>query len=239
MRARRSSAAQRAFDPRPLAGVELCRPRRRAWRAAPGAAPRRGASIGASASRGRSAVSSRPGLSGPRGAFLAEALVDAAARARSCSSTATRKSSTGPSGLPRRRRGDAARPALARAGRRRHGAPAQGGLRLVVVAQQVAQAALPGRGRAGRAPPARGSSGAARRPRRRTERGEGAVGGVEQVVALVEDDALQRVVSPSAFGPRGPGAVEGGLGQHQGVVGDDDVGPARARGSPSSTKQVR
>ena len=54
--------------------------------------------------------------------------------------------------------------------------------------------------------------------------GKGAVGGVEQMVALVEDDAFQgRRLAVLLLPPRGPRAVERRLGQDQGVVGDDQV----------------
>ena len=55
--------------------------------------------------------------------------------------------------------------------------------------------------------------------------GEGAVGGVEQVVALVEHDPAQAAgLAVVLLPPRRPGAVEGRLAEHQGVVGDDDIG---------------
>ena len=55
--------------------------------------------------------------------------------------------------------------------------------------------------------------------------GKGAVGGVEQMVALVEDDAFEGGGLPVLFqAARGAGPVEGGLGHDQGVIGDDEVG---------------
>jgi hypothetical protein len=56
-------------------------------------------------------------------------------------------------------------------------------------------------------------------------RGEGAVGGVEQVMALVEDDAAQAGgLDVAALAARGARAVEGGVTEHQGVVGDHQIG---------------
>ncbi len=55
--------------------------------------------------------------------------------------------------------------------------------------------------------------------------GEGAVGGVEEMVPLVEHDATQAGgfhIAPLAAG--GAGAVEGGMAEHERVVGDHEVG---------------
>jgi hypothetical protein len=122
---------------------------------------------------------------------------------------------------------DAAAPALARQG----GGGVQGRVevapRLLRPAQDVEQARLEAAAAAaaplGAADPAAQLGGLLAGERG----GEGAVGGVEQVVALVEDDALELGGLGVALGAAGrAGAVEGGLGHDQGVVGDDEVGAA-------------
>jgi hypothetical protein len=61
----------------------------------------------------------------------------------------------------------------------------------------------------------------------RQGRRKGAVGGVEEMVALVEDDALHRgALDVGLQAPGRPGSVECGLGHHQRVVGDDEIGAA-------------
>jgi hypothetical protein len=121
---------------------------------------------------------------------------------------------------------DAARPSLSGQGGGGAHNIAEGGVGGVVIGKQVAQALL-------QPPPTpaplRPANPAAqlRRLLARKAGGEGRIGGVEQVMAFVEHHALQgRRLPVGLLAPRGAGAVEGGLGQHQSVVGDDDVGPA-------------
>ncbi|MNK72777.1 hypothetical protein D3C87_922610 [compost metagenome] len=126
-----------------------------------------------------------------------------------------------------RRRGDAARDALARQG----GGGAHGVLQGLggglVVGAQVAQTLF--QPAPATAAPFRAAYPAAQLGGFLTRKGggEGAVGGVEEVVALVEDDAFQRRrLAVLLLAARRAGAVEGGLGHDQGVVGHDQIGPA-------------
>ena len=131
----------------------------------------------------------------------------ASARARSCSSTATRKRLDRPDrmvDLAVEAGGDAARPALARQG--------GGGAHRLAQRLRAASSRSPTRSHQPLLQPPPAPAAALRpadpaaqlgRLRARQRGGEGAVGGVEQVVALVEDDALERGRSrTSAFWPR-------------------------------------
>ena len=63
--------------------------------------------------------------------------------------------------------------------------------------------------------------------------GKGAVGGVEQMVALVEDDPLQRSrLTIRLLAPRRARPVERRLGQDQGVIGDDQIRAAAGADRP-------
>ena len=125
-------------------------------------------------------------------------------------------------------RGDAAGPPLSRQGGGGVQGVRQGAPGLLRIAQDVGEAGL-------QPPPA---AAAALRPAKpaaqlrglgaRERGGKRAVGGLEQVVALVEDQPLQvRRLGVGLGPPGGPGAVEGRLGQDERVVGDDQVGLAR------------
>src|SRR5690606_31220431 len=125
------------------------------------------------------------------------------------------------------RRRNAARDALARqGGGGDHGVLQRLGRRLVVgaqVAQTLFQPAPAPTASLGTAYPAAQLGGFLTRE----GGGEGAVGGVEQVVALVEDDAFQRRrLAGLLLAARRAGAVKRGLGHHQGVGAHDQIGAA-------------
>ena len=199
-----------------------------------------GASTAASA-RGRGARRSRAPGPAPGRAAHSCPTSDGAARARSCSSTATRKASIGPIGLASPEGGamrpDQPSPGRAAAARTACGERLAG---VLALADQLGQPRL-------QAPPA---PAAPLRPADPAAQlgglgageggGEGRVGGVEQVVALVEDDALERgglARRPSAPAPPGrrrrrPGSAPGRGWRSPGR-------PGARRGSAFSMKQAR
>ena len=193
-----------ALDAARVADCRARRPRRRAWRFSALAQRQRAAPRSRPAPRpSSSAASSRPGSSGRDVAFHAEARPRRARARAPAGARSARNSSAGPD-QPCRRRRRVGQPSAGQGGGGAAGGAAASA-RPASSPSSRSSAALAGRARgAAPRPRRRRASAAARRPRRRVRCApKGAVGGVEQVMALVEHVA-QRRVSPSSSAAASP-----------------------------------